>query len=800
MIQLANGDLLVAYDLWPRHNWSDSAFKMVKRSTDGGVTWSAPDSIQGGSGVKAWPRLGQSSDGTVWMFYRNQTQTLPYTYDILYIKSTNNGHNWSAEQDLPTDTGYKSGGVLFQPSANKMWVFYNQRLSATGYDIYYQTSTNNGTTWLGGVPLIQYTGDQSFGSVVRATDNRLWLLYGQSAPGDTGMYCITSSDTGRTWSSPRRLLGLGVAPSCVVDQTGKFWLSFSLSLDYYNTDVYYMTSADNGATWSDTTRFTRFVGMDRVSWLGLADGRPIVFFHSDRADNGDIYYGRPDSIADVNPPPFVPDHDTLSPTFWNPHANPPMPRLGRTFSVVALCLDETGISSVEMVYKVNGIQQPDVTLYDDGLHGDYAAGDGRYASFLGPFSEYAATLSCQVRVRDVSGREVFGHLEPLVVDVTAAHDTGTLALYIDPHTGRDGTEQADVSPGCEWPKGSGNNHLFAGHTWAGAVVAGETLWSGINPNSGGCDWSLCAGDTMRWYTGWSDWDSYIEVDDRLPAAGSPIGIEIHKHGLSWRHWRIDDFVIQEYVFKNTGQHGNLDSVYLGFCYDFDVVNRDGADDLVDSDGWRRLSYMYDSDGSPGSHIGVRMLSHQPRNHLWWIYSSVPQSDSERFRLLASSQFMPRPDSARDYRVLQSVGPFSVRAGDSVKIVVGLVAGGNLTELQVNADAMKELYDSGYVPGVEETGSEPAGCRFELEPARPSVARGGAVIRHQIPAEGHVSLSVYDLSGALVRTLISAPMQPGRHSVRWDGTDSRGHELPAGIYVVRLWSDGRSVTRKLVLTE
>jgi hypothetical protein len=381
--------------------------------------------------------------------------------------------------------------------------------------------------------------------------------------------------------------------------------------------------------------------------------------------------------------------------------------------------------------------------------------------------------------------------------VTGVHDTGNLALYVDPYDGRDGTAQTGVSPSCEWPKGSGNNHLYAGHAWAGAVVAGETLWSGYNPNSGGSDWSPGAGDTMRWYTGWSDWDSYIRVDDRLPAAGSPIGIEIHKHGLSWHHWRIDDFVIQEYVFKNRGQHGNLDGVYFGFCYDFDVVNNDMSDDLVDSDGWRRLSYMYDSNGSPGSHIGVGMLSHQPRNHLWWSINRDPQSDSERFRLLTSSQFMPRPDSARDYRVLQSVGPFGLRAGDSVKIVVGLVAGGNLSELQVNADAMRELYDSGYVPGVEEPPPAANGYRFELETARPSLARGRTMIRYQIPTEGHVSLSVYDPSGSLVRTLVSSPMQPGRHSVRWDGTDSRGRELPAGVYFIRLETAGGAREQKVV---
>jgi hypothetical protein len=113
--------------------------------------------------------------------------------------------------------------------------------------------------------------------------------------------------------------------------------------------------------------------------------------------------------------------------------------------------------------------------------------------------------------------------------------------------------------------------------------------------------------------------------------------------------------------------------------------------------------------------------------------------------------------------------------------------------------MKELYDSGYVPGVEEPPSVANGYWFELEPARPSLARGRAVIRYQIPAEGNVSLSVYDLSGSLVRTLISAPMQPGRHSVDWDGTDGRGYELPAGVYFCTLDNGTTRMSSKVVVS-
>ncbi len=59
------------------------------------------------------------------------------------------------------------------------------------------------------------------------------------------------------------------------------------------------------------------------------------------------------------------------------------------------------------------------------------------------------------------------------------------------------------------------------------------------------------------------------------------------------------------------------------------------------------------------------------------------------------------------------------------------------------------------------------------------------ILYDLPRPGHARLSVYDLRGARVSTLVDADLPGGHRSVDWDGRDGRGLAVPSGVYVVRL---------------
>jgi len=67
------------------------------------------------------------------------------------------------------------------------------------------------------------------------------------------------------------------------------------------------------------------------------------------------------------------------------------------------------------------------------------------------------------------------------------------------------------------------------------------------------------------------------------------------------------------------------------------------------------------------------------------------------------------------------------------------------------------------------------------------------IRYAIPADGFVELSIYDVRGGVVETLVSGERDAGEHTVEW-----RANGAASGVYFYRLTVGSFSATRKVIL--
>jgi len=83
-------------------------------------------------------------------------------------------------------------------------------------------------------------------------------------------------------------------------------------------------------------------------------------------------------------------------------------------------------------------------------------------------------------------------------------------------------------------------------------------------------------------------------------------------------------------------------------------------------------------------------------------------------------------------------------------------------------------------------------------ASPNPFRGTGEIAFDLPKATRVELAIHDLSGRLVRTLVSGDVSQGRHAVRWDGKDALGHSAASGVYLVTMRAGSLSATRSLVV--
>ncbi|MCH8569687.1 MAG: T9SS type A sorting domain-containing protein, partial [Balneolales bacterium] len=69
------------------------------------------------------------------------------------------------------------------------------------------------------------------------------------------------------------------------------------------------------------------------------------------------------------------------------------------------------------------------------------------------------------------------------------------------------------------------------------------------------------------------------------------------------------------------------------------------------------------------------------------------------------------------------------------------------------------------------------------------------INFELPETGQVRLSVYNMLGQQVATLVNSSMQAGRHTAVFDGS-----RLSSGMYIYRLEVNGTALTRKMMLVK
>lgn len=86
----------------------------------------------------------------------------------------------------------------------------------------------------------------------------------------------------------------------------------------------------------------------------------------------------------------------------------------------------------------------------------------------------------------------------------------------------------------------------------------------------------------------------------------------------------------------------------------------------------------------------------------------------------------------------------------------------------------------------------------LYPNQPNPFNPQTVIRFDLPQAGRVRLDVYDVRGALVRTLVDAELAAGSRQVTWDGRDDAGRNVSSGSYVARFAAVGLVASERMTL--
>ena len=63
---------------------------------------------------------------------------------------------------------------------------------------------------------------------------------------------------------------------------------------------------------------------------------------------------------------------------------------------------------------------------------------------------------------------------------------------------------------------------------------------------------------------------------------------------------------------------------------------------------------------------------------------------------------------------------------------------------------------------------------------------------------HVTLTVYNVLGQAVVTLVDGKLPAGNHEIQWRGLDQQGQAVASGVYLYRLQAGAETMTRKMML--
>jgi hypothetical protein len=88
--------------------------------------------------------------------------------------------------------------------------------------------------------------------------------------------------------------------------------------------------------------------------------------------------------------------------------------------------------------------------------------------------------------------------------------------------------------------------------------------------------------------------------------------------------------------------------------------------------------------------------------------------------------------------------------------------------------------------------------FNLYNNYPNPFNPVTTFRYDLPENSHVTITIYDMLGRQVKTLINQTQDAGYKSVIWDTTNDYGRPVSAGVYLYQIQAGEYMQTKKMVL--
>jgi hypothetical protein len=88
--------------------------------------------------------------------------------------------------------------------------------------------------------------------------------------------------------------------------------------------------------------------------------------------------------------------------------------------------------------------------------------------------------------------------------------------------------------------------------------------------------------------------------------------------------------------------------------------------------------------------------------------------------------------------------------------------------------------------------------FALAQNYPNPFNPSTIISFDVPTRSRVAVSIYNVLGQKVKSLVDEDMAPGKYTKDWDGTNVTGSKVSSGIYFYKMEAGSFVSTKKMVM--
>ncbi|HYM82211.1 MAG TPA: FlgD immunoglobulin-like domain containing protein, partial [Candidatus Limnocylindria bacterium] len=155
-------------------------------------------------------------------------------------------------------------------------------------------------------------------------------------------------------------------------------------------------------------------------------------------------------------------------------------------------------------------------------------------------------------------------------------------------------------------------------------------------------------------------------------------------------------------------------------------------------------------------------------------------------------------AASAVRVNGTVATFTVDSDTLLRatVLAGTTSGPISVENPAGSDTSATSF---IVDGTVAVGDHTLPVAFALRQNFPNPFSGRTTIHFELPRAVKVRMTVYDLVGRSIRTLMDGELSAGTHQLSWDARDNSGNSVSSGVYLLKFEAPGFTSTRRLLRT-